>query len=153
MAALIRRFRLEGSGQAIVEFAMVLPVFLLIFAGMADFALLFKSYQTSLNAAREGARMAVLPGYEDEGDYTVPKQRAADYMIAGGLTCTDCVDVNAVDVTLASGGPAQGVEVRVSYTYEFLFIGRIIGLLNGTFQSNLPYEVTTIMRAEVQSSS
>jgi hypothetical protein len=48
---------------------------------------------------------------------------------------------------------AQGVRVRVRYTYTFLFIGRIVGLINGTFQSNLPFEVSSTMRNEVQSSS
>ena len=138
------------AGQAIVEFAMVTPLFLLIFAGMMDFALLFKSYQTSLNAAREGARMAVLPGYEN-GAYDVPKQRAAAYMTAAGLACTDCVDVDAVDVPLSGGGTAIGVQVTVTHTYEFLFIGRIVGMINGTFRPDLEYEVSSIMRAEVQS--
>lgn len=150
MAALIRRFRRSESGQALVEFAMVTPLFLLMFAGMSDFALLFKSYQTSLNAAREGARIAVLQGYDDD-DYARPKERAADYMVAGGLTCSGCVEVDApFDVDLGGGVTAEGVRVRVEYTYQFLFIGRVIGLLNGTFRSDLPYEVSSTMRNEVQ---
>ena len=129
---------------------MVMPVFLLIFAGMSDFALLFKSYQTSLNAAREGARLAVLQGY-DKNAYEVPKQRAADYMAAGGLTCTDCVEVDApFSVPVGAGVSAKGVRVRVEYTYDFLFIGRVIGLLSGSFQSNLPFEVSSTMRSENQ---
>jgi len=132
---------------------MVTPVFLLIFAGMADFALLFKSYQTSLNAAREGARIAVLPGY-DVGGFASTKQRAADYMVAGGLVCGGCVFVDSpFDVSLGGGVVARGVRVRVRYTYDFLFIGRVVGLINGTFQSNLPFEVSSTMRNEVQSSS
>jgi Flp pilus assembly protein TadG len=156
MAALIRRLRSfakDHKGQALVEFAMVTPLFLFIFAGMADFALLFKSYQVSLNAAREGARLAVLPGY-DAGSYATPKLRARDYMIAGGLTCSGCVLVDApFNVALGGGVNAKGVRVRVQHTYTFLFVGRIVGLLNGTFQSNLPFEVSAIMRAEIQSSA
>jgi Flp pilus assembly protein TadG len=153
MATLIRRvavLRRECSGQALVEFAMVMPIFLLIFAGMADFALLFKSYQTSLNAAREGARIAVLQGY-DKDTYAVPKQRAKDYMVAGGLACTDCVEVDApVNITLGAA-VAKGVTVRVNYTYNFLFMGRVVGLISGTFRSDLPFEVSSTMRNEVQS--
>ena len=150
MAALIPRLRRNSRGQAIVEFAMVLPLFLLIFAGMSDFALLFKSYQTSLNAAREGARLAVLPGYE-QGSYATPKQRASDYMTAAGLTCSSCVFVDApVSIDLGSGATANGVRVRVRYTYNFLFMGRVVGLISGTFQSNLPYEVSSVMRNELQ---
>ena len=130
---------------------MVLPVFLLIFAGMSDFALLFKSYQTSLNAAREGARMAVLEGY-DTGAYAVPKQRAAAYMNAGGLACgSGCVFVDApFSVPLGPGASDEGVRVRVRYTYNFLFIGRVVGLISGSFQSSLPFEVSSTMRIENQ---
>jgi Flp pilus assembly protein TadG len=158
MAALIPRRRRAGrgdSGQALVEFAMVLPVFLLIFAGMADFAFLFKSYQTSVNAAREGARLAVLQGY-DAGSYAAPKTRAAAYMTAGGLACSGCVLVDSVPVQIDAGPPVktvQGVRVRVTYTYNFMFIGRVVGLINGTFRSTLPFTVSATMRNEVQPSS
>jgi len=148
----LRRFGCGDSGQALVEFAMVVPVFLLLFAGMSDFALLFKSYQSSVNAAREGARIAVLQGY-DAGSYAAPKQRAKDYMVAAGLACSSCVNVDSpVNIDLGGGKTAKGVRVRVSYTYNFLFIGRIVGLINGTFRSNLPFEVSATMRNEAQSS-
>ena len=152
----MRRMRRLGpgdSGQALVEFAMVLPVFLLVFAGMSDFAMLFKSYQTSLNAAREGARIAVLPGY-DANTFSQPKARAASYMTTSGLACSSCVAVDpAINIDLGGGKIAKGVRVRVSYTYNFLFIGRIVGLMNGTFRSNLPFTVSATMRYEVQSST
>jgi len=131
---------------------MVTPLFLLIFAGMTDFALLFKSYQTALNAAREGARIAVLPGYE-AGSYASAKARAAEYMTAGGLVCSGCVLVDSpFSVDIGGGSTANGIRVRVRYTYNFLFIGRVVGLINGSFQSNLPFEVSSTMRKEVQSS-
>jgi len=152
----MRRMRRNGrgdSGQALVEFAMVLPVFLLVFAGMADFAMLFKSYQTSLNAAREGARIAVLQGY-DANSYLATKTRAAAYMTTSGLACSSCVFVDpSINVDIGGGKTIKGVRVRVRYTYNFLFIGRIVGLINGTFRSNLPFEVSSTMRYEAQPST
>ena len=147
------KHRMRGdAGQAIVEFAMVMPLFLPLFAGMSDFAFLFKSYQTALNAAREGARIAVLEGY-DAGSYAKPKQRAADYMTNAGLACTNCVLVDSpVNVDIGGGKTIKGVRVRVQYTYTFLFIGRVVGLINGTFRSTLPFEVSATMRNEIQSS-
>ena len=149
----MRRFGRGDSGQALVEFAMVLPVFLLVFAGMSDFAMLFKSYQTSLNAAREGARIAVLQGY-DANSYAQPKARAASYMTTSGLACSSCVFVDpSIDVPIGGGKTIKGVRVRVQYTYNFLFIGRIVGLIRGTFRSNLPFEVSATMRYEAQPST
>ena len=40
----------------------MLPLFLLVISGIVDFGLLFQRYHVN-NAAREGARIAVLPGY------------------------------------------------------------------------------------------
>jgi hypothetical protein len=157
MATLMRRNRSFGrgdSGQALVEFAMVLPVFLLVFAGMADFAMLFKSYQTAQNAAREGARIAVLQGY-DANSYAQPIARAKSYMTASGLACASgCVFVDPlVNVPVGPTTNIKGVRVRVRYTYNFLFIGRIVGLINGTFRSNLPFETSATMRYETLPSS
>jgi Flp pilus assembly protein TadG len=58
-----RRLRRLGSsrspGQAIVEFALVVPVFLMIFFGTVDFGMAFNASLTISNAAREGARTGV----------------------------------------------------------------------------------------------
>ena len=47
-------------GQAMVEFAMVIPIFLLLFAAVADFGFALFSRMTVINAARDGARSAVV---------------------------------------------------------------------------------------------
>ena len=51
------------AGAELVEFALVLPLLLLVFGGIIDFGLLLQRQQVLTNAAREGARLAVLPGY------------------------------------------------------------------------------------------
>ena len=50
------------AGAELVEFALVLPIMLLVFGGIVDFGLLLQRQQVVTNAAREGARLAVLPG-------------------------------------------------------------------------------------------
>ncbi len=55
--------RIEGSnrkGQAMVEFALVLPVVLLLVVGMLEFARAWNLHQSMTDAVREGARRAVL---------------------------------------------------------------------------------------------
>jgi Flp pilus assembly protein TadG len=63
MAALMRRWRSE-RGAELVEFALVTPLMLVLIGGIVDFARLFQSYEVVTNAAREGARLAALPGYD-----------------------------------------------------------------------------------------
>ncbi len=50
-------------GQAIVELALTLPLLLLVLLGIFDFGLMFQRFEVVTNAAREGARVAVLPDY------------------------------------------------------------------------------------------
>ena len=47
-------------GQALIEFAFMLPVLVLFILGIVDFAMLFMRYQAITDTAREGARMAVI---------------------------------------------------------------------------------------------
>jgi Flp pilus assembly protein TadG len=58
----LRRLRRRGRGQegsAAVEFAIVLPVLMLLLAGLFDFGWLFFWQHTVTNASRAGARYAV----------------------------------------------------------------------------------------------
>ena len=53
-------------GAALVEFAFALPLLLVVLAGIVDFGFVFQRYEVVTNAAREGARLASLPGYDDQ---------------------------------------------------------------------------------------
>ena len=50
----------RGTGQALVEFALVLPIFLLIVFGVFELGRAVFAYNTVANAAREGARVAAV---------------------------------------------------------------------------------------------
>ena len=58
----LSRVRSE-AGAELVEFALVLPIMLLVVAGIIDFGLLLQRQLVVTNAAREGARIAILPNY------------------------------------------------------------------------------------------
>jgi hypothetical protein len=55
-----RLWRQAEQGQALVEFALILPVILLLVVGMLEFARAWNLHQVMTDAAREGARRAVL---------------------------------------------------------------------------------------------
>jgi Flp pilus assembly protein TadG len=50
----------RSHGQALVEFALVIPIFLLLLVALFDLGRAVFSYNTLTNAAREGARMAIV---------------------------------------------------------------------------------------------
>ena len=56
----MNRLRSAARGQGLVEFAVVLPVILLLFLGIFDFGRAVFAVNTVANAAREGARVAAV---------------------------------------------------------------------------------------------
>ena len=58
----VAAFARETRGAEVLEFALVLPLFLFLAAGIIDMGFLFNNYQTLTNAAREGVRVAIVPG-------------------------------------------------------------------------------------------
>jgi Flp pilus assembly protein TadG len=111
-----RRRRLGSrrrEGQSLVEFAVVLPIFLLILCAILDFGVLLYSQMTVINAAREGARAATLMAGESQ---SAIQARAGDRAsaAAGGLD---------IHTTAACGSCRAGnfVTVTVEYDHHLFF--------------------------------
>jgi Flp pilus assembly protein TadG len=62
--ALPRPATRRRRGQALVEFALVLPLLLLLLVGLFDLGRAVFAYNTLTNAAREGARIAIVNQYK-----------------------------------------------------------------------------------------
>ncbi len=70
--------------------------------GIIDFGLLFQRYEAVTNAAREGARIAVLPGYA-QADV---QARVTQYLAAAGLTATPTFGLHRPSGRATSEAPA-----------------------------------------------
>jgi Flp pilus assembly protein TadG len=143
----MRLGRLKGeAGAELVELAVVLPLLLILIAGIVDFGFLLQSFQVVTNAAREGARIGVLPGYSTPDI----QGRVASYITAAGLSGTPTTTVNPVTITPGGGGASfPGVQVNVWYSHRYLFIGPMVTLINGTFVASKSFRATAVMRTEV----
>ena len=73
------------KGQALVEFALVLPILLALILGMIEFGWILNGKLTLTNAAREGARAAVA----SEDAITAAKDAVVKASEASGLTKID----------------------------------------------------------------
>jgi Flp pilus assembly protein TadG len=138
-------------GAELIEFALIFPLLLLVMLGIVDFGFLFQRYEVLTNATREGARLAVLPGYTTAD----VKLRVCNYLTTGGVPTTACGTtkpvVTVTDTTVAvTGGPAVAVKrVQVTYSHNYMFVGPIIGLMGGTFSTNVPITTVAVMRKEL----
>lgn len=67
----MKRMKRRESGQALVEFALLLPLLLVILCAIIDFGWIYYNQITIANAAREGARYAVIhydPAHDWQGE-------------------------------------------------------------------------------------
>ena len=98
----IRSIIKEESGQSIVEFALVLPVLMLIVVGIVEFGWLFNGKITLTSAAREGARVAAIVKNQETATLAVNQtanlsgltiEEVKYVIIDGGLDDVDKVKV------------------------------------------------------------
>jgi Flp pilus assembly protein TadG len=120
------------SGQSLVEFALILPVLLLIFMGILDFGRAVFAYNALSNAAREGARVAIVD-QSTSGGVSAAAQRAADS--ATNLSIDPSTDVDVAYTEPVANGPclshAIGCIATVTVRDQFQAITPIIGSIVG----------------------
>jgi len=110
-----------------VEFALVLPIFMLILAGILDFGFALYSRITVINSAREGARAAAMIDAASYSTiYTVAGGAATSAAGQAGLTpssvTTICLQTSVSytsPATIACAGATVGDSVLVSVTDSY----------------------------------
>ena len=118
------RIRSE-RGAALIEMAMTLPLLLLLTMAAVEFGRAYQHWQVLTNAAREGARIAVLPGITD----TVVKNRVTTYMTSGQLTAPAAATITVTRNTALGAGTAS--TVVVDYPFTFIVLQPIAQLVAG----------------------
>jgi len=124
-------FSSDEGGSNLIEFALTIPLLLIVILGIVDFAFVLQRYEVIANATREGARMASLPGY---GQIDI-QNRVEAYLQAGGIPTSPgnpTVVVGAATVP-AQVGTWPATTVDVTYTHDYMFIGGIASWFGGSF--------------------
>ena len=143
MAAIRTRLRSE-RGAELIEFAIAVPLLLFVIAGIVDFGMMFRAFEAVTNAAREGARVGVLPGY-DPPDV---QARVNAYLTASGLTGPRTTTVTNVPVATPAGS-FTARSVNVQYTHQFAVLGGFAPLFGGNF-GTITLGAVSVMRTETQ---
>ena len=116
-----RRRRLGNSGQALVEFAMVAPILLLLIMGIVDFGRAFYTYYVLVDAAREGGRVAVVAN-QGTTQQTV-------YAHIDTLLVTAGLDPNNATKTMTGfqTGTGNPLTVNIAYPFQIRWITPFLG--------------------------
>jgi len=137
-------------GAELIEFALTLPLLLLLVLGIIEFGFLFQEYEVVTNAAREGARLgALIPsaGYTT----TEAATRANDFLIAGGLKAAQATPApTVVQSQVAISGTTKCIPVvtaTVTYQHPVPFVGGIYTFFGGT-AATIPLRGVAVMRTE-----
>lgn len=143
--------RTSQSGQSLVETALILPVLLLLLLGVWDFGRAIYGYITISNAARDGARVAIVDQRLGASGQPLAAEAAANQATSLGLSPDSDVDVTYLE---DPGGPActpvavgciARVDVRYSYRAITPIISSIVGSLNLSSRTELPVENTRVL--------
>lgn len=134
----MRRF--DDRGVAATEFALLLPVLLLILFGTMEFGMMMYGREVVTNATREGARYGIVAQTPPVTSGEMITQ-ATNYLTGTG--------VNSASVTFSVPAccGATGTPVTLAATYRYPWLIPYIPTMLGV-PSPLPIAITTTMRHE-----
>ena len=125
-------FLKDKKGQSIVEFAMILPILLLVLFGITEFGRAIMVTNVLNTASREGARLAVVSSV---GDSLSVRARVVEVL--------DAANIDAKQITIQFLLAEKSVEVTVTTDFEVLS-GGVLDPFVGTFE----LKGKTVMRYE-----
>ena len=123
----------KKKGQALVEFAIILPILLMLVMGILQFAMILNAYLTILNASREGARTGIM----GSSDTTIQNTVVSTSPILNPQNLTVTILPNE---TNRKSGTTLTVNVRYNYKLT-------IPIISSLFQ-NIVLSEQTSMRVE-----
>jgi Flp pilus assembly protein TadG len=129
-----RKLWRRDEGQALAEFALILPLLLLLVAGIIEFGRAWNIKQAVTDAAREGARYAVVQ------DDAVPDSFAVKTKIEERLALAS-IETS----TISFSGPwrtAGEMTVTVSTQYRMGFVGVLMQWLGGSSTITIATQAT-----------
>jgi Flp pilus assembly protein TadG len=131
------------TGAAAVEFALVLPLLMMLLFGMIEFSVLLYDKAMITNASREGARRGIVYGYPNRPTDAEIKDVVSKYCASSLISFKSG---SAVSTTVASTGssPGDSLTVTVSYQYDFLVLPSFVTAISGP----ATLQAITVMRLE-----
>ena len=153
MTCRLARNAQQDRGAAAVEFALLLPVLLLLVFGIIDFGRALNAQITLTQAAREGARLAalgdpnVVSGAQSAATDLSPVSVTVATCPTGTTSGASCVTVT----TCPAGAGAAGIDAVVQASYSFSFvtpIDGIAGIFGSSFGSTMTLTAQGVMRCE-----
>jgi len=145
IARFVQKLRKTEAGQALVEFTLILPLFLVLLFAIVDFGRGFYTWMLVTNAAREGARIAAVQSDSSTIDQRIHDSYCDNYPSSCGLNPSNL----AIAKTNVQGPRGEAVEIDLTYQFEFVTpIGNIVNILSGGSLTTPDISAHSSMRLE-----
>jgi Flp pilus assembly protein TadG len=140
---MLKRLR-NQRGAALIETAITIPLVLLVSVSIFEFGRAYQTWQVLTNAAREGARIAVLEQYTD-ADVT---STVRNYLTSGRLTNASTASITVV--RNVPFGTVTASRVTVNYPFQFIVLNPVARLVRKTSTVGTPLTMqsSALMRNE-----
>ena len=132
----------ENRGAAAVEFAIVLPLVLVLLFGIIEFSLILYDKAVITNASREGARQGIV---FDSNLTDLQKTEKAETVAMN--YCQNMISFSSSSSPAVEAPIVNGImTVTVNYTYGFLLFPNLE--FAGVTGGGIPISAVTVMRVE-----
>jgi Flp pilus assembly protein TadG len=127
-------------GQALVEFALIAPLLLLIILGMVEFARAWSAHHVIADAAREGARLSAI--FDASIDATAVHDSVVAKLNRAGLNGP------SANITVDDSGEEEGQpsEVYIEYPYTLTWLAPLMKWTSG--EESITLRSRIVMRNE-----
>jgi Flp pilus assembly protein TadG len=115
----------DERGQTAVEFALIAPLLIILLLAIIQFGIAFHNYVTITDAARAGARQAIVARFGGSGNFNVATQTVKD--AASSLDQKQLAKPGAIQI-ISAGGMVAGSQVTVTVNYPYKIDIPLIGL-------------------------
>ena len=112
----LNRFRRDEQGVQLIEMAIVIPILLVLFAGVAEFGRYFYEYTTLAKASRLGARYLVSKSLGSSVNYETLAKNIVVYGNTAGSGSPILSGLSPSNVEVTYAGPVAGVPETVTVT-------------------------------------
>ena len=125
-------------GAALIETAITIPIILLIAVGIFEFGRAYQTWQVLTNAAREGARVAILTEKTD-GDV---QSTVKNYMTNGGLPKAAAAAI-VIDRNVPMGVNTAS-KVTISYPFNFMVLNPVVKMVTPSSTTGAPLTMQSV---------
>ena len=140
---MLKRLR-NQRGAALIETAITIPLVLLVSVSIFEFGRAYQTWQILTNAAREGARIAVLESYTDAQVTSTVR----NYLTGGQLT--NAAGASITIVRNVPFGSTTASRVTVNYPFQFMVLNPVARIVRSgsSLGTPLTMQSSALMRNE-----